>query len=256
MARWSVSRVGLVVFALGACSEEGKRPIGATCDESSQCASGLCMGGECVDPLGDTDLDGVINAVEQELGSNALDRDTDGDGILDPDELGTGFTLVDTDGDGKPDILESATADLDGDCITDQFDARDDQPDTDLSPMVAVVCPTVGACGEAGAVLGAACPEGGAAVCVFTGVPGYADPEVACDGRDENCDGWVDETFPGGCGATSFLAPGSGGRTVSTARHRATLVLGQPALGTTSTTRHRAILGGNPVLTPSSTETP
>lgn len=256
MARYSVWSVGLCIFALSACSEEGKRPIGSTCDESAQCASGLCMGGECVDPLGDADLDGVINAVETELGSDALNRDTDGDGILDPDELGAGFTLIDTDGDGKPDILESALADADGDCIPDQYDARDDQADTDLSPMVAVVCPTVGACSEAGAVLGAACPEGGAAVCVFTGVTGYADPEMACDGRDENCDGRVDESFPGGCGATAFIAPGSGGKTVSTARHRATLVLGQPALGTSQTPRHRVILGGNPVLTPSTMEAP
>jgi hypothetical protein len=246
----------LWAFASGGCSEEGKRPIGATCGDSTECSSGLCMGGECVDPLGDADLDGVINAIETELTSDALNPDSDGDGILDPDELGSGFSAVDTDGDGKPDILESATNDADKDCITDQYDARDEQADSDLSPMVAVVCPKVGACAEEGAVLGATCPEGGAAVCVFTGVMGYADPEASCDGRDENCDGRADEAFPGGCGATSFLAPGSGGRTVATSRHRATLVLGQPALGTASTNRHRVILGGNPVLTPSTTEAP
>lgn len=245
-------------LALWGCSEKGKLPIGSTCDESSQCASGMCQGGECVDPLGDQDGDGILNAVEYDLGSDPLLQDSDKDGLLDPDELGNSFSLVDTDGDGKPDIVESATKDNDGDCIPDQYDADDTTPNFDLAPMIAVVCPRVGACAEEGAVLGAACPNGKDAVCVFDGVLGYANPETACDGRDENCDGQADESFVGGCRSTAFLAPGTGGKTVATARHRATLVFGQPALGTntTSTSRHRAVIGGNPVLSPSSTEAP
>jgi hypothetical protein len=245
-------------LVLWGCSEEGKRPIGSTCDGSEQCASGLCLEGECVDPLGDADGDGLLNAVEYDLGSDALLQDSDADGILDPSELGEGFALVDTDGDAKADILESATRDNDGDCIPDQYDADDATPNTDLSPMIAVVCPRVGVCAADGAVLGAVCPNGRDALCVFEGVPGYANPEATCDGRDENCDGQTDETFPGGCRSIGFLTPGSGGREVATARHRATLVFGQPALGTgtTATSRHRAIIGGNPVLSPSPTEAP
>lgn len=241
--------LGVLCALAGACGSEGKRPLGATCDDAAQCSSGLCLGGLCVDPAGDDDRDGLTNATESQLGSNPGLGDTDGDGIADPDELGAGLALTDTDGDGKPDILESAIADADGDCITDQFDRNDAQADLDVSPMIAVVCPRVGVCAEPGARLGAACPADGRAVCVFTGVPGYANPEVACDGRDENCDGAIDEAFPNGC-AAPFVAPGSGGRTVSTARHKATLVLGQPALGATGDARHRVLLGGNPVLSP------
>jgi len=237
----------LLVWLAG-CKEADKRPLGATCTESEQCLSGMCLNGQCVDPLGDDDVDGLTNGFEFGIGSETGLRDSDSDGIIDPDELGPGLALIDTDGDGLPDIIESAIEDSDGDCIPDQFDARNAVQDTDLSPMIEVVCPKLGVCLEQADKLRAHCPEGVAA-CLFTDVVGYASPEAACDGRDDNCDGKVDEAFPGGCAQTPFLAP-AGGKTVSTSRYRATLVMGQPALIQTSTERHRAILGGNPILTP------
>jgi hypothetical protein len=210
-----------------------------------------CMDGVCVDPAADPDSDGLINGVEIMVGSDGDLKDTDGDAILDPDELGPGLTLIDTDGDGKADVIESAIADIDGDCITDQFDAEDGVTNSDKSPMIDAVCPKEGVCGEQLDRLRAACPDGKSAVCILDDVVGYASPEL-CDGRDDDCDGRVDEDFPDGCGgpATRFTAPGSGGRTVSTARYRATLVMGQPALQDVSTARHRVIVGGNPFIAP------
>jgi len=260
------SRVGfwgsccsIIVLGLGGCPDAGTRPFGATCDDSTQCSSGLCFGGECVNPDGDLDGDGLTNKIEADLGSDGALADSDGDGSLDPDEL-DGLGLVDSDGDGKADIIESGTADDDHDCITNQYDVDDATPSDDVSPMVAAVCPTLGICGVQVAALGAACPDGKQALCVFSQVVGYANPEAACDGRDENCDGVVDEGFPAGCGVTAaptaFTSLGSAAKTLATDRYRVTLVLDQPALGTVETATHRAHLGTNPSLAPLSLETP
>lgn len=119
------SLLGMLLIPVIACSEPARRKLGATCSDSDQCASGLCYEGRCVDPEGDEDADGLWNALEVALGSDGLLADTDGDHILDPDELGADRALVDSDGDGKADILESAIADSDRDCINDQFDSDD-----------------------------------------------------------------------------------------------------------------------------------
>ncbi len=242
----------LAPWLLG-CEDAGSVGVGGTCAASTECSTSLCVQGSCVDPSADEDSDGLINGFEYNLGSDAGLKDSDDDQILDPDELGPGLELIDTDRDGKPDIVESAVADVDGDCITDQYDAHDDNPDTDKSPMIAAVCPEFGICGEQRDKLRAACPNGGAAVCILDDVVGFANPEV-CDGRDDNCDGRVDEDFPGGCSVarTSFIAPGSGGKTVATSRFRATLAMGQPALKQTGTSKFRAVIGGNPALAPQS----
>jgi len=241
----------IAVHGIGGCESSGNVPVGATCTASSECASSLCMDGICVDPSADPDGDGLINAVEEVVGSNVNLGDTDADGILDPQELGPNLTLTDTDKDGKPDIIESAIDDADKDCITDQFDPRDDSPDVDKSPMVDLVCPREGICLEQRDRMRVTCPDGKTAVCVLDDVVGYSDPEV-CDGRDDDCDGDVEEYFPDGCDqtATPFVSAGSGGRTFATARYRATLVMGQPALKTGATTRYRVHIGNNPALAP------
>lgn len=246
---WLFFSLGLLV--LPSCQSAGSVPIGGTCNVSTECQGSACMEGVCVDPAADPDGDGLVNGVEILLGSDGDLKDTDNDAILDPDELGPDMGLIDTDGDGKADVIESAIADADGDCITDQFDAEDGVDNSDKSPMIAAVCPTEGLCGEQRDKLRASCPDGKTAICVFDDVVGYSAVEV-CDGRDDNCDGQVDEDFPDGCSspATRFIAPGSGGRTVATSRYRATLVMGQPALDDATTARHRVILGGNPYVNP------
>jgi len=247
----------LWIVALAACSAPDKAPLGANCEASSECASGLCAGGSCVDPAADSDGDGLTNAIESNLGSDGTRVDTDGDGVADPDEL-DGLALIDTDGDGTADITESGLLDADGDCVTDQYDSDDAHPTADMTPMVAAVCPTLGICGLQVTELRAACPDGQHAQCVFELVAGYADPEGACDGRDENCDGSVDEGFSGGCATpqTSFTGIGSASGTLATDRYRATLVVGHPAVGSAHTDRYRTLVGNNPGLAPRRPETP
>ena len=62
-------------------------------------------------PPGDTDGDGLEDAIELELGTDASDPDTDDDGALDGDEyyaLQSGTRNPDTDGDGVLDGAEAA----------------------------------------------------------------------------------------------------------------------------------------------------
>ncbi len=184
-----------LALALAACPSDGKLPIGSACNSGDQCLSGLCAGDVCLDPEGDEDGDRLTNSLEHTLGSDPFNADTDGDGIPDGDEL-DGISNVDTDGDGLPDVIESATADLDGDCITDQYDAQNEVQNADLSPMRDVVCSALGICeGQDRALFGVLCPEG-LAVCDYTNVVGYEAPEATCDGLDQDCDGAADEGFP------------------------------------------------------------
>ena len=96
-------------------------------------------------PAVDTDLDGILDAIEVQLGTNPLKADSDGDGISDGYEkftLHTDPTRADTDGDGISDSAElakgtdptSADSNHDG-----RVDGGDITPDTDhdgLSDML------------------------------------------------------------------------------------------------------------------------
>lgn len=114
-----------IALATIACSDPERRPLGATCGDDAQCASGLCLANQCVDPAGDEDGDGLTNSVEAALGTDAFVVDTDLDGKDDLTERGTGSSPTDTDGDGLPDAIESAIADADRDCVPDELDPED-----------------------------------------------------------------------------------------------------------------------------------
>jgi hypothetical protein len=264
-AAFCLAAVTMASVTAPACDEEKRRPNGSACDTSAQCGSGLCLGGSCLDPLADEDQDGLINQIEGNLGSNVNAVDSDGDGIPDPDEVTADLQLIDTDGDGKPDVIESATRDADGDCVTDQFDADDAVPTDDPSPMLPVVCDLRGICAASDAGLRVVCDDTGVAQCDYSGVTGYANPETICDGVDENCDGRADEAFPGGCAAPvrSGLVGASGGNAVETDRYRAVLTIGPTPLGGVSTSKYKAVIG-RPIFNseaagsnlPASTEAP
>jgi len=186
--------VSLVVVVAGCGDGDKKRPVGASCEAADECASGLCYAGECLDPDGDEDTDGLQNGLEAALGTNPLMADTDGDGKADPDELNVDRTLKDSDGDGTADAIESSVSDEDKDCVVDELDRRNTISDGADDPRVESLCPTAqGVCAASGAVLAVACPDGlDQPVCDTSGVPDYEAPETGCDGKDNDCDGETD----------------------------------------------------------------
>ena len=129
MGRLYVPTLAALALALtleAGCNDGGGlRKIGAGCLEDTQCESGFCGGGQCLDPEADNDGDSLINRIEGALGTNPLQVDSDGDGVDDQIEVGNVDAPTDSDGDGRIDAVESDTADADGDCIVDQLDPRD-----------------------------------------------------------------------------------------------------------------------------------
>jgi len=197
---WMMSTLGL----LAACGDgDKKRPLGATCDTSEECASGLCYAGSCLDPEGDEDGDGLLNRIEAAQGSDPLSPDTDGDGVGDLDEY-DGLVARDTDGDGLPDAAESNLADADSDCTPDQLDPRNTQSDGASSPRIPELCNTVGVCATP-STLSVMCRSGlDSAACEYDAVPDYEAVETRCDDADNDCDGSVDE----GCDPLSVALVG------------------------------------------------
>jgi gliding motility-associated-like protein/uncharacterized repeat protein (TIGR01451 family) len=77
----------------------------------------------------DSDGDGLLDGVEDNLGTNPLLPDTDGDGVNDGDEVGEDkANPIDTDQDGIIDALESDILDEDGDEFSDQQDPANNNP--------------------------------------------------------------------------------------------------------------------------------
>ena len=169
-------------------------PTGAACQASDACATGLCYVNVCLVPGRDEDNDGLDNATEHSLGSNPLAADTDNDGKPDGAEVGADPSHPNNrDGDALADLLESAVADSDHDCLADEVDAQNNVQETDGHALAAIGCGHAGVCAAAGAAIVATC-KNSVLTCNYDGVPGFAGSE-ACDGKDNDCDGETDEGF-------------------------------------------------------------
>ncbi len=191
-----------VSSALGCAGADGRK-IGEFCIDEGQCESGLCYDSECLDPDGDYDLDGLPNGIEKNvIGTDYGLGDTDGDGVADGVEVGSDLqNPLDGDGDGLLDAVESslASADLDGDCLADQYDSDNSVFGGDRAALVDAHCVKAGVCGQNAGQVTIRC-IGGDPVCDYSGITGYEEVETLCDGADNDCDNETDEGVSGpGC---------------------------------------------------------
>lgn len=137
-----VPRLGVGVCV--ACDGDFGARTAAACPSAAapRCVTAGEGRGACVQ--GDSDGDGVPDALEREVGASPERSDSDGDGIDDATEMtpedGGDLAAVDSDGDGVPDVIDT---DSDGDGLDDVVeglrdsdndgvrDFRDDDDDGD-----------------------------------------------------------------------------------------------------------------------------
>jgi len=123
MKRTAHGLLCLLLLTLAGCAEPERRPSMDVCTEGAQCELGYCIDGHCLDPMGDEDLDELLNGTEVALGTDPFSPDTDQDGAPDGQEVVDFLDPADEDGDGRIDALESSLLDEDCDGWSDQSDA-------------------------------------------------------------------------------------------------------------------------------------
>ena len=126
--------------------EEGLNPL-----DDSDCPSWICGSSKVylykiAAERADSDRDGLTNKVEESLGTDSNNPDSDGDGLTDGDEVNTYNTdpiVADTDGDGLSDGAEVNTygtlplvSDTDGDSVDDGEEIQEG-----LDPLNGDDCP-------------------------------------------------------------------------------------------------------------------
>ena len=86
----------------------------------------------------------------------------------------------------------------------------DGKIDEDLSDVSQSTCSTLGICGGSNSVKIVAQCINSAWDCKFQNVPGFEETEITCDGKDNDCDGFIDEGIEdptgGGCPTSGVCA--------------------------------------------------
>ncbi len=195
----------LLLLTLAGCRPKELRLVGSSCNDDSQCESGVCIKTVCQSSLTDFDHDGLSNGAEKSYyHTDPSNPDTDGDGVDDGREVkynddGTpAKTPPDDDGDGIINALESKTlsakSDPDHDCIPNQMDPQNNVPDHSdkaKQELKQWFC-LKGICKNYADHITAECVQG-QVKCDFSAVPGWEAVETECDGLDNDCDGHTDE---------------------------------------------------------------
>lgn len=183
-----------IVFISG-CGEKKKKKAGDFCSEHTDCVSGLCYDGKCLDPDQDYDLDGLLNGVEKLLGTDPTKKDSDGDGKNDGDEVGKDTkNPIDTDKDGIIDALDSYVDDFDKDCLPNELDPDNEKVSEDIEKLKELWCKNKGVCKDDFKNVGFSC-EKGEPLCDYKKVKDFEEQETKCDGKDNDCDGEIDKNL-------------------------------------------------------------
>jgi N-acetylneuraminic acid mutarotase len=189
----------IVFFSFAAlvfsCSRGGEKSDLTDCPSGldNECENSyICVSNICANPLGDLDNDLVSNLLEKQLGTDPLSSDTDKDGKNDFDEISDFNNPLDSDGDGLIDAVESSIADEDSDCIPDEQDPHNKDPDENPELLKEIGCSHKGVCVKQEKFIQVSCKDK-TIICDYSMVESFEQEEKSCDYLDNDCDGKTDE---------------------------------------------------------------